>query len=104
MKNLTHRRDFVTAGACALATPYFFIPTIVKAANPLTDGLVKSVRVTTDNLGMVPAGPQTGTDVAVAGGGPVFWRSIRGQAGLIAGGKGGRVLPNRKNRPVHTQT
>jgi hypothetical protein len=102
MKNLRNRRDFVTAGACALATPYFFVPTIVKA-NPLTDGLVDSVHVTVDNLGMTPSGQQNGRDVSVAGGGTVFGRTIRGQADLMAGGRGTGFTEIEHSSPVTQQ-
>src|SRR5438105_4042970 len=85
---MSTRRELIVGSASLLATPYFFFPKIVKA-DALTDGLVKEISLVTDNLSMRPAGPQTGTDLAVAGGGTIFGRSVRGQADMMASGAGG---------------
>ncbi|MGH2582213.1 MAG: hypothetical protein ACRDFQ_04885 [Anaerolineales bacterium] len=80
---MQNRRTLLAGGACALGAPYFFFTRTVKA-DQLTGGLVKAVTVVADSMDMRPAGPQTGADVGLSGGGTIVGRGIRGQADLMA--------------------
>jgi hypothetical protein len=75
------RRQALVIGTSAFAAPYFFTLRTAKA-DELNDGLVNSVRVVSNNLGIQPSG-HVGNDI-VTGGGTVFGRSTRAQADHMA--------------------